>query len=77
MTTIELEQRIAALEKKVEKLAATSPIPANKQWVLKMWGGFKSDPDFEKAMSYGRKWRKAENRKSLRNGKSSRPKKSR
>jgi len=77
MTTIELEQRLAALEKKVEKLAKPSPIATNKEWVLKMWGSFENDPDFEKAMTYGRKWRDAENRKSLRKGKSSRTKKSR
>ena len=76
MTTTELELRVAALEKKVEVLAAPRGRTTNKDWVLKMWGSFAHDPDFEKAMRYGRQWREAENRKSLRGGKSTRAKKS-
>ena len=75
MTTTELELRIAALEKKVEGLSGARGTSTNKEWVLKMWGSFSDDPDFEKAMRFGRKWRETENRKSLRGNKSTRAKK--
>ena len=42
-----------------------------------MWGSFSNDPDFERAMRYGREWRDGENRKSLRNGKTNHSKKNR
>jgi hypothetical protein len=77
MTTTELELRVAALEKKVESLATPVAPSTNKDWVLKMWGSFSHDPDFERAMRYGRQWRDAENRKSLRAGRTARAKKDR
>ncbi len=77
MTTTELELRIAALEKKVESLAAPQEPAINKDWVLKMWGSFSNDPDFEKAMRYGRQWREKENGESLRGSKADRAKKRR
>jgi len=64
MTATQIEHRLAALERKVEGLVAQRS--TNKDWVLKMWGSFANDPDFDKAMAYGRQWRAAENRKSLR-----------
>jgi hypothetical protein len=66
MTTAELEQRVAALEKKIESLTGQDARATNKDWLLKVWGSFANDPDFEEAMRYGRKWRESENRKSLR-----------
>ena len=75
MTTISLERRVAVIEKKLETLTASPVRSTNKDWVLKMWGSFANDPDFEKAMRYGRQWRDAENRKSLRNGKAVRARK--
>ena len=77
MTTMNLEKRVAAIEKKLDSLTVSPGRSTNKDWVLKMWGSFANDPDFEKAMRYGRQWRDAENRKSLRNGTSTRAKKSR
>jgi hypothetical protein len=66
MTTIDLELRVTALEKKIETLAAHRSPATNKDWVLQIWGSFAGDADFDKAMRYGRKWREAENRRSLR-----------
>ena len=77
MTATDLELRIAALEKKVESLAAPAAPATNKDWVLKIWGSFAGDPDFEKAMHYGRKWRKSENAKSIRGVKKGSPRKPR
>ncbi len=54
MTTTQIEQRLAALEKKVDSLTAHTGPATNKDWVLKMWGSFANDPDFDKAMAYGR-----------------------
>jgi hypothetical protein len=70
MTTTELEARIAALERKVEMLAAQKTPPTNKQWLLEIWGRSANDPDFQQAITYGRRWRKVQNRKSLKTRKS-------
>ncbi|HUO09111.1 MAG TPA: hypothetical protein VM008_12465 [Phycisphaerae bacterium] len=77
MTTTELEHRLAALEKKVEMLAARNAPTTNKEWLLNIWGSFSGDPDFEKAMRLGKQWRQAENRKSLRSTRPSHAKKRR
>ena len=77
MTTTEFEQRLEALEKKVADLSMKGTPSTNKDWVFKIWGSFANDPEFKKAMSYGRKWRKAENLKSLSGRKSSRARKRR
>ena len=77
MTTAELESRVAALEKKIEHLVAQNQPATNKDWLLQIWGSFAGDPDFEKAMRYGREWREAENRKSLRHDKLARARKRR
>ena len=68
MTIAQIEKRLAALEAEVANLKK-SPTPSStpkKQWWNEIAGAFADCPDFERAMRYGREWREAENRKSLR-----------
>ena len=62
MGTRELEARVAALERKVERLAArqANGATATHLWLDNIFGIFADDPEFEKAVRAGQEWRKAE-----------------
>jgi hypothetical protein len=82
MTTAEIERRLTRIEEEMAELKArvrSAPAGPN-QWIEKIAGTFSSPDDkaaFDEAMRYGRQWREAENRKSLRGGKSTRARKGR
>lgn len=59
-----LEERLAALETKVERLVEKSSpeaTTAEKPWWEQIRGQFKDDPLYDEAMRLGREWRESEN----------------
>ncbi len=63
MAALSLEERVAALETRLEQIAHrqepdTSP-DAPRGW-QRIVGIFQDDPDFEEAVRYGREWRASE-----------------
>jgi len=62
MAELSLEERVAALEAKVEQLqrgrAVTTP-QDDRAWWEKRVGLFKDDPDYDEAMRLGREWRES------------------
>ena len=63
MSIIELEQRVATLELKLqhltEKVAATDSQDIN-AWIDEIHGTFKNDTTYRKAARFGREWRMAQ-----------------
>ncbi len=63
MSALTLEERLAALETKVERLAEQSNPEATtteKPWWEQIRGQFKDDPLYDEAMRLGREWRESE-----------------
>lgn len=61
MATLSLEERVAALEAAVVRLAQER-LPgaeAKKPWWTEIWGTFKDDPHYEEAMRLGREYRES------------------
>lgn len=54
-----LEAKVAALETRVAAIEANS-LPPKRSFVDTIWGSFADDPDFDKAMELGRKYREAQ-----------------
>jgi hypothetical protein len=56
-----LESRLATLENEVAKLkeSVAKPVADELPWWEKHWGIFDNDPDYEKAMELGRKYRES------------------
>jgi len=55
-----LESRVATLETELAKLKESVARPAaDLPWWEKHWGIFDNDPDYEKAMELGRKYRES------------------
>src|SRR5437868_2692426 len=57
-----IEQRVAALERNLAELTRTC-VSIKRNWFEDIWASFDNDPAFDRAMRYGRQWRKAENLK--------------
>ena len=69
MASVELEQRVAALEAEVASLKARFETPtAAKElpWWERIAGSFEGDPLYEEAMRLGREWRESFRPKSAR-----------
>jgi hypothetical protein len=62
MTMMQIERRLAPLEKDKAKLKAGSA--SKKLWWNDIAGAFADDPLFEQAVRYGRQWRDPLDRKS-------------
>jgi len=62
MSTISLEQRVAALEAGVARLKNEQDGASTfrKPWWEEIRGSFKDDPVYDEAMRLGREWRKAQ-----------------
>jgi hypothetical protein len=63
MTIVELEHRVAELEKKVGHLARKVDGPNSKTinaWIDEIHGTFQNDATYRKAASFGRQWRKSQ-----------------
>jgi hypothetical protein len=61
-TEASLEQRLAALERVVAELQLrleSAPAPAA-NWIERITGSFKDDPNFAEVVKYGREFREAE-----------------
>jgi hypothetical protein len=56
---VTLEQRVEALERVVASLQQQAAEPAGRAWLDDLYGRFAGDPDFEKAMKLGRKYRQS------------------
>ena len=54
-----LEGKVAAIEAEVAAMKASSS-PPKRPLVDVVWGAFADDPDFDKAMELGRKYREAQ-----------------
>lgn len=56
------ERRIAILESEVAKLRQElrSSVGGKKDWIDSIYGSFANDPDYDKAMELGRKYREAQ-----------------
>lgn len=61
MSTLSLEERVAALEAEVEQLKRqfTGQPLDDTPWWKKIVGTFKDDPEYEEAMRLGREWRES------------------
>ncbi len=57
-----LERRIAALEAEIANLKQQQATEnrTSKDWVESIYGSFANDPDYDKAMELGRKYREAQ-----------------
>lgn len=62
MSTSTMEERVAALESKVEKIQqqAADKSDDNIPWWERIVGVFENNPEFEEAVRYGQKWRASE-----------------
>jgi hypothetical protein len=72
MTTAKLEARLSALEAEVARLKvqrAKARATLKNRWWEKIAGTFANNAAFDSAMRSGRKWRKSEDRKSLKSKK--------
>jgi hypothetical protein len=71
MSPIELEKRVAILEKELTKLKnRVETVGPEKPWWERITGTFEKDPVYEQAMKLGRKYRQSLGpRKSSRKGK--------
>ncbi len=57
---VTLRQRVAVLEQLVANLQRQQePDPTGRAWIDDLYGKFAGDPDFEKAMKLGRKYRRS------------------
>ena len=58
--SVNLEQRVAALEKQIARLRRQGvTAPAGRAWLGDLYGKFANDTIFEKAMKLGRKYRRS------------------
>jgi hypothetical protein len=58
--SINLEKRVAALEKRVAGLQQQQELhPSGRAWLDDLYGKFAGDPVFEQAMKLGRDYRKS------------------
>ena len=59
--SVNLEQRVAALEQKIARLQRRqeSRASSDRAWLDDLYGKFSGDPIFEKAMKLGRKYRQS------------------
>ncbi|HZS03436.1 MAG TPA: hypothetical protein VFD58_01055 [Blastocatellia bacterium] len=58
MAVSKLEMRVAALEAEMARLKQKVEGP-ELPWWEKIWGTFANDPDYDKAMELGRKYRES------------------
>jgi hypothetical protein len=75
MTTSQLEKRLSAVEKEIEKLKAAPARGANHhpaRVLEKVHGTFQNDAAFQEAVRLGRRWRKSLDAKPSRHGKTKR-----
>jgi hypothetical protein len=75
MSAIPLEDRVAALEKEVEKLKRLVKGGAKKDWLDQIVGSFANDPLYEEAMQLGREYRESLRPKPKNNVKRGKPRK--
>lgn len=61
METLQLEQRLAAVENAVRELQRQMTIlPPAANWLGRITGSFKDEPAFEEVLQYGRELRRAD-----------------
>lgn len=56
MTTVELEQRISALEHEIQRIKQKLQLPRSQPWWENIVGVFENDPAFDEAMRLGREY---------------------
>lgn len=61
MATATIEERLSALEQKVEKLLSGETVPENeREWWHERLGAFKDDPLYDEAMRLGAEYRRSQ-----------------
>lgn len=55
-----IEERLAVLEKELQELKGQLQPAGKENWLAKVSGSFKNDPDFEEILRLGREIRKRE-----------------
>jgi len=60
MSNQTLEERVAALEQRVEKLTREKDCEAEKPWWERHYGAFKDSPYFEEAVRLGAEYRRSQ-----------------